>query len=310
MTLRLAFMGTPDFSVPTLAKIIDAGHEIAAVYTQPPRAAGRGMAARSSPVQEFAQKRGLKVLTPRSMRDDAAGAEFTALDLHAAIVVAYGLILPQQVLDAPRHGCFNLHASLLPRWRGAAPLQRAIMAGDRKTGVNIMRMDAGLDTGPVCLAKTVDIGPDTTAGELHDTLASCGAQVMVEALAALEGGSLVCTDQPGSGATYARKIDKAETRINWSLPAAQVHNHIRGLAPFPGAWFEIPAKNGPVRVKVLGSRRVTGSGRPGEILDENLTIACAQGAVRLTLVQRAGKTSTDGPAFARGAALQPGDVLL
>ncbi|NOX73604.1 MAG: methionyl-tRNA formyltransferase, partial [Alphaproteobacteria bacterium] len=301
MTLRLAFMGTPDFSVPTLAEIVNAGHEIATVYTQPPRAAGRGLAPRASPVQDFANSRGIEVRTPLSLRDETVWAEIAALELDAIIVVAYGLILPQKVLDAPRHGCLNLHASLLPRWRGAAPIQRAIMAGDTRSGVNVMHMDAGLDTGPVCLAKTVAIGPDTTAGELHDTLAAAGSHLMVQALTALEGGNLICAAQAAEGASYARKIDKSETRINWSRPATEVHNQIRGLAPFPGAWFEIPAKKGLARVKVLGSSLVSGSGEPGTVLSEKLDIACAEGAVRLTLVQRAGKAPTDGPAFARGA---------
>ncbi len=309
MTLRLAFMGTPDFSVPTLAEIVDAGHEIATVYTQPPRAAGRGLAPRTSPVQNFAGSHGIEVRTPLSLRDETIWTEIAALELDAVIVVAYGLILPQQVLDAPRHGCLNLHASLLPRWRGAAPIQRAIMAGDTQTGVNVMHMEAGLDTGPVCLAKTVAIGPDTTAGELHDTLAAAGGLLMVQALTALEDGNLICMAQVTEGASYARKIAKSETRINWSRPAAEVHNHIRGLAPFPGAWFEIPTKMGLARVKVLGSKLVSGSSEPGTVLNEKLDIACTEGAVRLTFVQRAGKATTDGPSFARGASLRAGIVV-
>ena len=309
MTLRLAFMGTPDFSVPTLAGIVRAGHDIAAVYTQPPRAAGRGMGRRKSPVQDFAQSRGIEVRTPASLRDAGAAARFAALNLDAAVVVAYGLILPPAVLDSPAHGCFNLHASALPRWRGAAPIQRAIMAGDTRTGVNVMRMEAGLDTGPVCLARTVEIGPDMTAGELHDILAAEGGGLMVEALAALERGTLDCVAQPDDRVTYAKKIAKAETRIDWSRPAPEVHNHIRGLSPFPGAWFELPAKKGPVRVKALRSSLVGGSGVPGAVLGDGLIIACGDGAVQLVQVQRAGKAPVDGPAFARGASLHAGIVL-
>lgn len=309
MTLRLAFMGTPDFSVPTLAMIVGAGHDIAAVYTQPPRAAGRGLGQRKSPVHDFAEAHGIDVRTPPSLRDGRGGADFAALNLEAAVVVAYGLLLPQAVLDSPRHGCFNLHASTLPRWRGAAPIQRAIMAGDTQTGVNVMRMDAGLDTGPVCLAQTVAIGQDMTAGELHDALAAAGGGLVVRALTALERGTLDCVAQPDDGVTYAKKIAKTETRIDWSRSAPEVHNHIRGLSPFPGAWFEIGTKKGPVRVKVLRSTLAAGSGAPGTVLDDGPTIACGEGAVRLLQVQRAGKAPTDGPAFARGASLQAGTVL-
>jgi len=309
MTLRLAIMGTPDFAVPTLTEIVGHGHEIAAVYTQPPRRAGRGMAERPSPVQETGEGFGLDVRTPASLRDPAEQERFAALDVDAAIVVAYGLILPQAILDAPRLGAFNLHASLLPRWRGAAPIQRAIMAGDAETGVMVMRMEAGLDTGPVAMAERTPIGADETAGELHDRLARLGADLMVRALAALERGALELSAQPEDGVTYARKIDKAEARIDWSRPAADVHNHIRGLSPFPGAWTEMAIGGGPERVKVLGSTVAEGAGAPGSMLDDRLTVACGDGAVRLLRLQRAGGKPMEADAFLRGAGLAPNAVL-
>lgn len=305
MTLRVVFMGTPDFAVPTLAEIIGAGHEVAAVYTQPPRPAGRGMEARRSPVHLAAEAFGLPVMTPMTLREEAARQDLAALAADVAVVVAYGLILPPAVLAAPRQGCLNLHASLLPRWRGAAPIQRAIMAGDRETGVAVMRMEEGLDTGPVCLEERLAIGPEMTAGELHDRLAQLGAGLMARALAALSRDSLDCRPQPAEGIRYARKIDKAETRIDWTQPAETVHNHIRGLSPFPGAWCEAAGE----RVKVLRAVRAAGAGPAGHILDDEGTIACGSGAVRLTLVQRAGRRPMPFPDFLRGARLARGDSL-
>lgn len=308
MPLKVVFMGTPDFSVPTLMEIIGQGHEVVACYTQPPRPAGRGMAERPSPVHLKADAFGIPVLTPRNFRDPADREVFRSHDADVAVVVAYGLLLPKPVLDAPAHGCLNLHASLLPRWRGAAPINRAIMAGDTETGVEVMRMEEGLDTGPVCMAERVAIGPDMTAGELHDRLARLGADLMGRALAALSRGALTATPQTEDGTTYARKITKDETRIDWTLPAAQVHDHIRGLSPFPGAWCELPCGDGSERIKVLRSARATGSGRPGELL-EGLTIACGDGAVRLVEVQRAGKKPMAADEFLRGSRLAPGTVL-
>ena len=309
MTLRLAFMGTPDFAVPTLASIIGAGHDVTAVYSQPPRKAGRGMAERPSPVHRFAEQAGLKVSTPASLKEPDAQQAFADLDLDAAVVVAYGLILPGAILEAPREGCLNLHASLLPRWRGAAPIQRAIMSGDRETGVMVMRMDEGLDTGPVCMAERVPIGHDETAGGLHDRLAALGADLMARALGALERDQLNCTAQAETGTTYAKKIDKAEARIDWSRPAGDVHNQIRGLSPFPGAWFELPGAKEPVRAKVLASRCVGGSGEPGTLLDDRLTIACGEGAIQLVTVQRAGRSAVSAEEFLRGISLPAGTVL-
>ncbi len=240
--LRIVFMGTPEFSVPTLAEIVGAGHEVVAVYSQPPRPAGRGMAETKSPVQLFAEASGIPVFTPKSLRTAEAQAVFAAHQADVAVVVAYGLILPKAVLDAPREGCLNLHGSMLPRWRGAAPIQRAIMAGDSETAAMVMKMDEGLDTGPVCLAERIAIGPNMTAGELHDAMKLQGAGLMVRALAALERGSLHATPQPADGVTYAAKIDKAEARIDLSLPARDVHNRVRGLSPFPGAWIDVSAR--------------------------------------------------------------------
>ena len=309
MPLRIIFMGTPEFSVPTLAEILGAGHEVVAAYTQPSRPAGRGMAERVSAVQRFAETAGIQVLTPKRLKGEAEQRTFADLDADAAVVVAYGLLLPAPVLAAPRLGCFNLHASALPRWRGAAPIQRAVMAGDRETAVMVMRMAEGLDTGPVCLAERVAIGPDTTAGELHDDLARLGAGLMVRALGALERGSLNCTPQPASGTTYAAKIDKAEARIDFARPAPEVHNLIRGLSPHPGAWFETAATGKPERVKVLRACLAEGRGRPGELLDDQLSVACQTGAVRLIELQRAGKKPVPGADFLRGFALPPGTLL-
>ena len=312
MPLRLVFMGTPEFSVPTLAEILESGHEVAAVYAQPPRPAGRGMEHRKSPVHVFAEQAGLPVRTPRSLKPADELAQLQALAADAAVVVAYGLILPQAALDATRLGCFNLHASALPRWRGAAPIQRAVMAGDAETAVMVMRMEAGLDTGPVCLAERAPIGPDTTAGELHDTLSRIGAGLMVRALAALERGSLVAVPQRAEGVTYAAKIDKAETRIDFARPAIEVHNRIRGLSPFPGAWLEAGPEGRRERIKVLRSELAVAAGpaaAPGTVLDDRLLVACGAGAVRLVEVQRAGKRPMPVAELLKGYPIAPGDRL-
>jgi methionyl-tRNA formyltransferase len=309
MTLRIVFMGTPDFSVPTLAEILGAGHEVVAVYSQPPRPAGRGMAERPSPVHAFATSLGVPVQTPTSLKSTAEQEAFARLGADAAVVVAYGLLLPLPILNAPRLGCFNLHASALPRWRGAAPVQRAIMAGDTETAVMVMRMAEGLDTGPVCLSEAVPIGAETTAGELHDELARRGAGLMVRALGALERGALDCAAQAEDGVTYAAKIDKAEARIDFSKPAAEVHNLIRGLSPFPGAWFETGAEGKRERIKVLRAAVTEGSGAPGEILDDALAVACGEGAVRFLELQRAGKKPMAARELLRGFALPAGGQL-
>jgi methionyl-tRNA formyltransferase len=310
MSLRIVFMGTPDFAVPCLSELIGAGHEVACVYTQPPRAAGRGQKQRLSPVHAFANEAGLPVVTTPTLKDAHEQRGFAAHEVDVAVVVAYGLILPRAILDAPRLGCLNLHASLLPRWRGAAPIQRAIMAGDTETGVMVMRIAEELDTGPVCLSESMKIGADDTAGELHDALARVGADLMVRALAALERGSLECTEQPGEGVTYASKLEKSETRIDWTRPASDVHNHIRGLSPFPGAWFELEVQGKLERVKVLrstlGAGEGSGDGAPGEALDDALTIACGSGALRLTHLQRAGKKPMSGEEFLRGQSIAKG----
>ena len=303
--MRLAFLGTPDFPVPVLRALADAGHEIVRVYTQPPRPAGRGRALRPSPVAGEAGVLGIAVATPESFRDAAVLAEFAALNLDAAVVVAYGQILPQAALDAPRLGCLNLHASLLPRWRGAAPIQRAIMAGDTRTGVCVMQMEAGLDTGPVLACEATPIGPEDTAATLHDRLAKLGAPLMVETLAALEAGKTSPTPQTEAGITYAAKIGKSEARIDWGRSAAVLDTHIRGLSPFPGAWCEI----GGERVKLLMARPEDGSGALGEVLDDHLLVACGAGALRLVTLQRAGKGSMDTDAFLRGFAVPRGARL-
>ena len=303
--MRIAFFGTPQFAVPTLTEIIGQGHDVAAVYTQPPRSAGRGLSETRSPVHETAARFSLPVFAPVSLRPQDEAARFAALDVEVGVVVAYGQILPQAFLDAAAHGCLNLHASLLPRWRGAAPVARAIMAGDRETGVMVMQMEAGLDTGPVAMSERVVIGDDTTAGELATRLASLGADLMARALAALSRGVLTFTPQAAEGATYAKKIDKAETRIDWARPAREVHNHIRGLSPAPGAWFELAGE----RIRVLRSTLASGSGAPGSVLDDALTVACGDGAVRLTNVQRAGKAAMAAEAFLRGTPLAPGTRL-
>lgn len=306
--MRIVFMGTPDFAVPTLSEIVGRGHEVVAVYTRPPAPAGRrGLDLTPSPVHRVAERFALKVLTPKSLRDEAAAAAFAAHEADVAVVVAYGLILPQAILDAPRLGCLNLHGSLLPRWRGAAPIQRAIMAGDRETGIAVMKMEAGLDTGPVGLVERIPIGPDMTAGELHDRMMVLGADLMARALAALERGGLAFTPQPEAGVAYAAKIEKAETRIDWSRPAGEVHDRIRGLSPFPGAWFPLGPEE--TRVKVLRSTLAPGSGAPGTVLDDSLTIACGTGAVRLLELQKAGKQPAAADAFLRGNGVPPGTVL-
>ncbi|MEM8975224.1 MAG: methionyl-tRNA formyltransferase [Pseudomonadota bacterium] len=311
--LRVVFMGTPDFSVPTLSEIIGAGHDVVAVYSQPPRRAGRGMELKKSPVHQFAEAAGLPVLTPTSLRDPQVQVEFQAHEADVAVVIAYGLILPTEVLNAPRNGCLNLHASKLPRWRGAAPIQRAIMAGDAETAVMVMRMEAGLDTGPICLAEVVPIGPNITAGELHDVLAHNGASLMVRALAALERDSLGHTAQPEEGVTYADKIAKAESRIDFSQSAEEVHNHIRGLSPFPGAWFAVSRDGKEERVKVLRSEVIDGDissrATAAEVLDEQLLIACGDGSIRLLELQRAGKRAMQTEEFQRGFQLTPGQSL-
>jgi methionyl-tRNA formyltransferase len=307
--MRIVFMGTPDFAVPALRAVIDAGHEVAAVYTQPPRAAGRGMALRQSPVQQAAEQAGLTVLTPERLKNPEEQQRFSAFNADVAVVVAYGLILPKPILDGTRHGAFNIHASLLPRWRGAAPINRAIMAGDTETGVAIMRVDEGLDTGPVCLEARISIGPDETAGDLQDRLSAQGARLMVEALAALELGHLDCKPQPRDGATYAEKIAPAEARIDWSRPARDVHNLIRGLSPHPGAWFELELNGRRERIRAPRSVLAAGDGGPGTVLDDGLTIACGQGAVRLMQVQRAGKRPMSAEDFLRGVTIAPGAVI-
>lgn len=304
--LRVVFMGTPDFSVPALSEIVAAGHDVLAVYTQPPRAAGRGMAQRKSAVQHFAEEAGIPVLTPKSLRSAGVQNQFVALDAEVVVVAAYGLILPRPILVAPHYGCLNIHASLLPRWRGAAPIQRAIMAGDPETGVVIMRMEEGLDTGPVSLWDRMPIGPDITAGELHDELALKGAGLIAKALAQLPNGQLKFRAQPERGVVYAQKIGKDEARINWDRPAVEVHNHIRAMSPFPGAWFEALISGRMERIKVLRSVVVANRGEPGLLLDNLMTIACKNNAVRLTRVQRGGKKPMLGAEFLRGCPLAKG----
>ena len=309
MTLRLAFMGTPDFAVRSLAEIAAAGYEIVRVYTQPPRKRGRGQSEQKTPVHQLAEVLGIPVSTPVNFKDDAVLEEFEALDLDAAIVVAYGQILPQRALDAPRLGCLNLHGSLLPRWRGAAPIQRAIMAGDAETGVQIQQMEAGLDTGPILLSETVAISDTDTAASLHDKLMDVGALMWPRALAACERGSLQASPQSEEGVTYARKITSEEARIDWSRPAAELSPHIRGLSPFPGAWFELPTEKGPVRVKVLLAVSEAGEGAPGTALDADFLIACGTGALRLLRLQREGKGAMKAQDFLRGTAVPAGTVL-
>ena len=310
MPLRVIFMGTPEFSVPTLSAIAEAGHEIAAVYTQPPRAAGRrGLELTPSPVQREAERLGLQVRTPPSLKGEAEQRAFAGLRADVAVVVAYGLLLPKPVLEAARLGCLNGHASLLPRWRGAAPIQRAIMAGDAETGMTVMRMEEGLDTGPVALVEKCAIEPDMTAGELHDRLMARGASLMVDALAQLGINCLTFAPQATEGVTYARKIDKSETRVDWTRPAGEVHNHIRGLSPVPGAWCEVEIGGRVERLKLLRSTLSNGVGESGGILDDRLTVACGSGTVRLVEVQRAGGRPAAAQEFLRGAKIEKGTKL-
>ena len=303
--LKLAFMGTPDFAVPSLAALAEAGHKIAAVYTQPPRPAGRGHKERLSPVHTWATANGLPVRTPKSLGNAAEQAAFAALALDATVVAAYGLILPKSVLDAPHLGCINVHASLLPRWRGAAPIQRAILAGDRETGISIMLMEEGLDTGPVLAMETVPIDAATSAGALHGALAALGGKMICLALDGFAVDKIDPVDQDDAAATYAKKIDKAEARIDWSAPAATVARQVNAFAPWPGAW----SKLGEERVKILAARAETGDGTPGFALDENLLIACGDGALRLTRLQREGKRPADAVDFLRGRAVDKGTVF-
>ena len=307
--MRVIFMGTPDIAVPTLSEIIGMGHDVVAVYSQPPRPAGRGKNERKTPVHELAEGFGLEVRTPVNFKNEEDIAAFEAQEADVAVVVAYGLLLPKRILDAPKKGCLNLHASLLPRWRGAAPIQRAIMAGDAQTGIMVMQMDEGLDTGDVGLVEEIQIGPDMTAGELHDQMMVLGGDLMRRALSALERDSLHFEPQPEEGATYAKKINKAEARIDWSKTAIEVHNQIRGLSPFPGAWFEVELNGKPTRVKAIKSSLTDGTGTPGTILDDGLTIATGDGALSLTRVQREGKSVMDVETFIRGTGSLKGTVL-
>ena len=306
MSLRVVFMGTPDFAVPVLTSIIGHGHEVVAVYTREPKPAGRGMELRKSPVHATAERFGLPVLTPKTLRTEEAADTFRGHGADVAVVVAYGMILPVPILDAPTLGCLNLHASLLPRWRGAAPIQRAIMAGDAETGVAVMKMEEGLDTGPVAMVEKVAITADMTAGELHDRLAAIGADLMARALAALSRGGLGFTPQPDAGVTYAKKITNEDSRIDWAAEAGAVHDLVRGLSPFPGAFTAIDLGKGPERLKVLRTVRVDGTGEPGTALDDGLAVACGSGAVRLLEVQRAGSKPMRAEDFLRGAKVPAG----
>ena len=305
MPLRLIFMGTPDFAVPTLLELVAHGHEIVAVYTRAAKPAGRGMKLQLSPVEQEARRLGIPVLTPATLKTPEARDEFRAHHADAAVVVAYGMILPKAILDAPPLGCFNLHGSLLPRWRGAAPINRAIMAGDAESGVMVMKMDAGLDTGDVAMAERLAIPDTMTAADLHDALAPLGADLMVRAMGALERGKLQLTKQSEDGVTYAAKIEKAEARIDWSRPAREVLRHIHGLSPFPGAWCEMALDGEQVRVKILRCELAAGSGAPGDLLDDCLTVACGDGAIRILDLQRAGRAPMKADVFLRGAPLKP-----
>ena len=305
MSLRLIFMGTPDFAVPTLLELVAHGHEIAAVYTRAAKPAGRGMKLQPTPVEQEARRLGIPVLTPPTLKTPEAALEFRAHDADAAVVVAYGMILPQAILDAPRLGCFNLHASLLPRWRGAAPINRAIMAGDAETGVMVMKMDVGLDTGDVAMAERLKITDAMTAADLHDALAPLGADLMVRAMGGLERGGLQLIKQSEAGVTYAAKIEKAEARIDWSKPAREVLRHIHGLSPFPGAWCEAALEGETARIKILRCEPAKGAGSPGDVLDDRLSVACGDGAIRILELQRAGKAPMKSTDFLRGTPLKP-----
>jgi methionyl-tRNA formyltransferase len=310
MALRVAFMGTPDFSVPSLKRIVEAGHEVVAVYTRAPQPAGRGMAEQPSPVHEAARDLGIPLVMPRTLKILAAEGLFASHSADVAVVVAYGLILPKAILAAPRYGCLNLHASALPRWRGAAPIERAIMAGDTETAAMIMRMEEGLDTGPVCLAEHTPIGGDETAGELRERLERIGADLMVRALAQLEQATLACSPQSDTGVSYAKKIDKSEARIDWRRPALELHNLIRGLSPAPGAWCEFPRGAGTERVKILRTKQTEGLGAPGTVISLNpLVLACGAGALELTVLQRAGKKPVAAAEYLPGARLVRGSAL-
>jgi methionyl-tRNA formyltransferase len=309
MPLRLIFMGTPKFSVPTLLELASHGHEIAAVYTRAPKPGGRGMKLQPTPVELEARRLGIPVATPKTLKTPEALDAFRAHGADAAVVVAYGMILPQAILDAPKFGCFNLHASLLPRWRGAAPINRAIMAGDDESGVMVMKMDAGLDTGDVAMAERILITDQMTASDLHDALARLGADLMVRAMAALERGALQLKKQSEDGVTYAKKIDKAETRIDWSRPARAVLRHIHGLSPYPGAWSEIAGGGDAARIKILRCELASGAGAPGAVLDDRLAIACGAGAIRIVELQRAGKAPMKAAEFLRGTPLKAGARL-
>jgi methionyl-tRNA formyltransferase len=305
MPLRLIFMGTPEFAVPTLLELVAHGHEVVAVYTRAAKPAGRGMKLQPTPVEVEARRLGIPIETPSSLKSPEALEQFRSYNADAAVVVAYGMILPQSVLDTPKLGCFNLHASLLPRWRGAAPINRAIMAGDTQTGVMVMKMDAGLDTGDVAMAERTEITDAMTASDLHEKLAPLGGDLMVRAIGALERDKLQLTKQSEQGVTYAAKIDKSEARIDWTKPARAVVRHIHGLAPSPGAWCEIPVDGEPVRIKILRAKISEGSGMPGQLLDDHLAIACKEGALRILELQRAGKGPMKAEDFLRGTPLQP-----
>ena len=307
--MRIAFLGTPDLALTALKRLVEAGQEIACVYSQPPKPRGRGQEMRQSPVQAFAEARGLMVRTPASMKDPAEIEAFRLLNLDAAVVVAFGQILVRGVLEAPREGCFNLHASLLPRWRGAAPIHRSIMAGDHMTGVQVMRMTEGLDEGPVILSETARIDALDTVETLQDRLAQIGARLLVEAMESVEEGTDTETPQPRVGVTYAKKITPEETRIDWNRPAHDVDRQIRGLSPWPGAWFEVETERGPVRVKALLSQAGELDGPAGEVLDEQFLIGCSKGSVRILRAQREGRGPQEAADFLRGFPLTPGTRL-
>jgi methionyl-tRNA formyltransferase len=307
--MRLAFLGTPDFAVASLKRLVEAGFEVVCVYSQPPAPRGRGHELKPSPVHAYAAEQGIAVRTPVSMRDPAEIAAFEALRLDAAVVVAFGQILPRDVLEAPRLGSFNLHGSLLPRWRGAAPIQRAVMAGDPVTGVQVMRMTEGLDEGPILGTERLRIGPLDTAQTVHDRMAEAGAELLVRILPLIDNGEALETPQAAEGATYAKKIRPKETRIDWGKPAAEVDRKIRGLSPHPGAWFELATDKGPLRVKALLSTTEDAAGAPGEVLDDKLLVACGGGAVRLLRVQREGRGAQDADAFLRGSPVAAGTML-
>ena len=310
MPLRLIFMGTPEFAVPTLLELVAHGHEIAAVYTRAAKPAGRGMKLQPTPVEVEARRLGIPLLTPTTLKTPEALEQFRAHNADAAVVVAYGMILPQAILGTPKLGCFNLHASLLPHWRGAAPINRAIMAGDIETGVVVMRMDAGLDTGDVAMAERMAITDAMTAADVHDALARLGGDLMARAMGALERGKLQLTKQSAEGVTYATKIEKAEARIDWNRPAREVLRHIHGLSPFPGAWSEMPIEGEQVRVKILRCAMASGSGAPGEVLDDHLAVACKEGAIRILELQRAGKQPMKAEDFLHGTSVRVGTRIV